>query len=138
MLPYYGGKWTYLTSSSVFATCSWEPKSSFKIPAFTRVNPVPTTSQLCLWNALTTCLPSRPVAPVTRAVLVIVVVLTVPLWTAISVLQPCHSLIKVPSHRRVFPAWRDQITFKLGDKIKIMSFGWLSTCVFFFTAVSRG
>ena len=49
-----------------------EPRSSFKIDGgFARVNPVPTTCHSFLSNAVTTCRPSRPVAPVMRAVLVI-------------------------------------------------------------------
>jgi hypothetical protein len=40
-----------------------------------RVNPVPTTVQPAREKAFTTCRPRRPVAPVTRTVLGIVVVL---------------------------------------------------------------
>jgi len=52
-----------------------EPRSSFRVAGgFARANPVPTTAQSCLSKALTTCLPSRPVAPVMRAVFAMVVV----------------------------------------------------------------
>lgn len=69
--------WTHFTPSSIFATSDSEARSSFTIEGgFARVNPVPTTSHPCLWNAFTTCLPSRPVAPVMRAVFAIVVQLS--------------------------------------------------------------
>jgi len=64
---------TYLTSLRTLATSDSEPRSSFKIVGgFARVNPVPTTSHPFRSNALTTCLPSRPVAPVTSAIFAIV------------------------------------------------------------------
>jgi hypothetical protein len=67
-----------LTSSRTASTKDEELRSSLMIEGgFARVNPVPTTSKPCLWNAFTTCLPSRPVAPVTRAVFVMFVVVKV-------------------------------------------------------------
>jgi hypothetical protein len=72
------GDWgvgTYLTSSRALETSASLPRSSFRIDGgLARVKPVPTTFQLALWNAFTTCLPSRPVAPVIIAVFAIVVV----------------------------------------------------------------
>ena len=65
---------THLASSRTASTEAEELRSSLMIEGgFARVNPVPTTSNPCLWNALTTCLPSRPVAPVIRAVFVMMV-----------------------------------------------------------------
>lgn len=53
-----------------------ELRSSFKIVGgFARENPVPTTLYPARWKAGTTARPRRPVAPVMRAVLGIVVVL---------------------------------------------------------------
>jgi hypothetical protein len=52
-----------------------EPRSSFRVAGgFARANPVPTTVQSFLSKAVATCLPSRPVAPVMRAVFAMVVV----------------------------------------------------------------
>jgi hypothetical protein len=72
------GHWgveTYLTSSRALETSASLPRSSFRIDGgLARVNPVPMTFQLALWKAFTTCLPSRPVAPVMIAVFAIVVV----------------------------------------------------------------
>jgi hypothetical protein len=66
---------TYLTSSMTFLTSTSDPRSTFKIESGdARVNPVPTTSQLPLLNSFTTCLPRKPVAPVMRAFLAMVVV----------------------------------------------------------------
>lgn len=62
-----------MTSSRVFATSASEPRSSFKIVGgLARVKPVPFTSQPLRSKLLATCLPSRPVAPVMRAVLAMV------------------------------------------------------------------
>ncbi len=67
-----------MTSLRAVATSSSELISSFKIVGgFARVNPVPLTSQPARSKALTTCLPSRPVAPVMRAVFAMVVMLLV-------------------------------------------------------------
>lgn len=53
----------------MLATSDSEPRSSFTIEGgFARVNPVPVVSHPARWKAFTTCLPSRPVAPVIRAV----------------------------------------------------------------------
>ena len=55
----------YLTSSRILSTSTAEPRSSFKTEGgAARVRPVPTTSQPARSKTLTTCLPSRPVAPV--------------------------------------------------------------------------
>lgn len=63
----------YLTSSIVFATSDSEPRSTFKIVGgLARENPVPTAFQSSRSNAFTTCLPSKPVAPVMSAVFAIV------------------------------------------------------------------
>jgi len=69
------GDVTYLTSSMTFLTSTSDLRSTFKIEGGdARVNPVPTTSQPPLLNSFTTCLPRRPVAPVMRAFLAIVLV----------------------------------------------------------------
>ena len=61
-----------MTSPRVLATSDSEPRSSFTIEGgFARVNPVPVVSHPARWKAFTTCLPSRPVAPVIRAVFAI-------------------------------------------------------------------
>ena len=67
-----------MTSSRTLEIDASLPRSSFMIDGgLARVNPVPTTFQPPLWKDLTTCLPSRPVAPVTSAVFAIVVVFEV-------------------------------------------------------------
>lgn len=88
-------KLTYFTSSKTFATSASEPKSSFKIAGgFARVKPVPTTSQPCLWNAFTTCRPSRPVAPVIRALFAMIS------WCC-AVVQICRELRRSAKWRLV-------------------------------------
>ena len=65
----------YLTASRVFATSTSDPRSSFRIDGgLARVKPVPVTSQPALSKTFTTCLPSRPVAPVMRAFFAILMV----------------------------------------------------------------
>lgn len=71
-------QWTMtwgLVSSMAADTASWEFRSSLMIEGgLARVNPVPTTVQPAREKAFTTCRPRRPVAPVMRTVLGIVVV----------------------------------------------------------------
>jgi hypothetical protein len=59
----------YLTSSSVDSIASWSNRSTFRTGGTALESPVPTAFQPVLSNACRTFRPSRPEAPVTKAVL---------------------------------------------------------------------